>query len=189
MARFTHTIASMTWSFDSLRELMAKATPARSGDYLAGVAASSDAERAAAQMTLAEVPLKHFLQEALIPYEQDEVTRLIIDSHDSAAFAPVSHLTVGGLRDWLLSDAADEAALTALATGLTPEMVAAVSKIMRVQDLVLVAQKTRVVTRFRNTQGCAGACPRACSPTTRPTTRPASPPAWSTACSTATAMP
>ncbi len=156
MARFTHTIASMTWSFDSLRELMAKATPARSGDYLAGVAASSDAERAAAQMTLAEVPLKHFLQEALIPYEQDEVTRLIIDSHDSAAFSPVSHLTVGGLRDWLLSDAADEAALTALAAGLTPEMVAAVSKIMRVQDLVLVAQKTRVVTRFRNTQGLRG---------------------------------
>ncbi|MER0040303.1 ethanolamine ammonia-lyase subunit EutB [Pseudomonas sp. MGal98] len=156
MAGFTHTIGNMTWRFDSLRELMAKASPARSGDYLAEVAAQSDAERAAAQMALAEVPLRHFLQEALIPYEQDEVTRLIIDTHDAAAFAPVSHLTVGGLRDWLLGDAADETSLTALAPGLTPEMAAAVSKIMRVQDLVLVAQKTRVVTKFRNTMGLRG---------------------------------
>jgi len=157
MASFTHTIGNMNWRFDSLRELMAKATPARSGDYLAGVAASSDAERAAAQMALAEVPLKHFLQEALIPYESDEVTRLIIDTHDAQAFAPVSHLTVGGFRDWLLSDVADEASLKALAPGLTPEMVAAVSKIMRIQDLVLVAQKTRVVTRFRKYPGPARA--------------------------------
>lgn len=140
MAGFTHTIGNMNWRFDSLRELMAKASPARSGDYLAEVAAQSDAERAAAQMALAEVPLRHFLQEAVIPYEQDEVTRLIIDTHDADAFAPVSHLTVGGLRDWLLGDAADEASLTALAPGLTPEMAAAVSKIMRGQDLVLVAQ-------------------------------------------------
>ena len=156
MASYSHSMAGQTWRFDSLRELMAKATPARSGDYLAGVAASSDAERAAAQMTLANVPLKTFLQEALIPYESDEVTRLIIDTHDAQAFAPVSHLTVGGFRDWLLCDDADEASLTALAPGLTPEMVAAVSKIMRIQDLVLVAQKTRVVTRFRNTQGLRG---------------------------------
>lgn len=156
MARFTHTIAHMTWSFDSLRELMAKASPARSGDYLAEVAAGSDAERAAAQMALANVPLKHFLQEVLIPYESDEVTRLIIDSHDAEAFAVVSHLTVGGLRDWLLSEQATEASLKALAPGLTPEMAAAVSKIMRIQDLVLVAQKTRVETRFRNTQGLRG---------------------------------
>ncbi|HXR02073.1 MAG TPA: ethanolamine ammonia-lyase subunit EutB, partial [Pseudomonas sp.] len=140
----------------SLRELMAKASPARSGDFLAEVAASSDAERAAAQMALAEVPLKRFLNEALIAYEEDEVTRLIMDSHDKAAFAVVSHLTVGGLRDWLLGDDATQASLKALAPGLTPEMAAAVSKIMRVQDLVLVSQKIRVVTRFRNTVGLRG---------------------------------
>ncbi|WP_295478627.1 ethanolamine ammonia-lyase subunit EutB [uncultured Pseudomonas sp.] len=156
MAGFTHTLAHMTWRFESLRELMAKASPARSGDFLAEVAAQNDAERTAAQMALADVPLKHFLQEAVIPYEKDEVTRLIIDTHDTRAFAPVSHLTVGGLRDWLLSEQADEASLKALAPGLTPEMVAAVSKIMRIQDLVLVAQKTRVETRFRNTQGLRG---------------------------------
>ena len=153
---FSHSIGGMVWRFDSLRELMAKASPARSGDYLAEVAASSDAERAAAQMTLADVPLKQFLTEALVPYEQDEVTRLIVDSHDRAAFAPVSHLTVGGFRDWLLGDDATETSLAALAPGLTPEMAAAVSKIMRVQDLVLVAQKIRVVTRFRNTVGLRG---------------------------------
>jgi ethanolamine ammonia-lyase large subunit len=153
---FVHSIAGQTWRFDSLKELLAKASPARSGDFLAEVAAASDAERAAAQMALADVPLKHFLQEALIPYESDEVTRLIIDSHDAAAFSVVSHLTVGGFRDWLLGDDADEASLRALAPGLTPEMAAAVSKIMRVQDLVLVAQKIRVVTRFRNTVGLRG---------------------------------
>lgn len=156
MTQFAHSVGGQTWRFENLRELMAKATPARSGDYLAGVAAASAAERVAAQMALADVPLKHFLVEAVIPYEQDEVTRLIIDSHDAAAFAPVSHLTVGGLRDWLLSDEADESVLRSLAPGLTPEMAAAVSKIMRVQDLILVAQKIRVVTRFRNTQGLRG---------------------------------
>jgi ethanolamine ammonia-lyase large subunit len=153
---FSHSIGGMVWRFEDLRELMAKASPARSGDFLAEVAASSDAERAAAQMALADVPLKHFLNDALIPYELDEVTRLIMDSHDQAAFAPVSHLTVGGFRDWLLGDDATEASLKALAPGLTPEMAAAVSKIMRVQDLVLVAQKIRVVTRFRNTVGLRG---------------------------------
>jgi ethanolamine ammonia-lyase large subunit len=153
---FMHTVGGLTWRFDSLRQLLAKASPARSGDYLAQVAADSDAERAAAQMALADVPLKRFLTEALIPYEDDEVTRLIIDTHDAAAFAAVSHLTVGGLRDWLLGDQADEISLRALAPGLTPEMAAAVSKIMRVQDLVLVAQKIRVVTRFRNTVGLRG---------------------------------
>ena len=156
MPGYAHSVGGQTWRFDSLRQLMAKASPARSGDSLAGVAAGSDAERVAAQMALAEVPLKRFLDEALIPYEADEVTRLIIDGHDRAAFAPVSHLTVGDFRDWLLGDAADEASLRALAPGLTPEMAAAVSKIMRVQDLVLVAQKIRVVTRFRNTQGLRG---------------------------------
>ncbi|WP_313323627.1 ethanolamine ammonia-lyase subunit EutB [Stutzerimonas nitrititolerans] len=156
MATYSHSIGGQTWRFDSLRELLAKASPLRSGDCLAGVAAASDAERAAAQMTLADVPLKQFLSEAVIAYESDEVTRLIIDSHDAAAFAPVSHLTVGDLRDWLLGDQAGEAELRALAPGLTPEMAAAVSKIMRVQDLILVAQKIRVVTRFRNTMGLRG---------------------------------
>jgi ethanolamine ammonia-lyase large subunit len=156
MASFKHSIGGNTWHFDSLRELMAKASPARSGDQLAGVAAASDAERVAAQMALAELPLRQFLEEALIPYESDEVTRLIIDSHDRAAFAPVSHLSIGDFRNWLLSEQADEDALRALAPGLTPEMVAAVSKLMRVQDLVLVAQKVRVVSRFRNTIGLRG---------------------------------
>ncbi|MEE9101628.1 MULTISPECIES: ethanolamine ammonia-lyase subunit EutB [Pseudomonas] len=156
MSGFVHSVGGQTWRFDSLREVMAKASPARSGDRLAGVAAGSDAERVAAQMALADIPLKRFLDEALIPYESDEVTRLIIDTHDRQAFAPVSHLTVGGLRDWLLGEQADETSLRALAPGLTPEMAAAVSKIMRVQDLVLVAQKIRVVTRFRNTMGLRG---------------------------------
>jgi ethanolamine ammonia-lyase large subunit len=156
MARFVHTVGGEAWSFDSLKTLMAKASPARSGDQLAGVAAASDGERVAAQMALADVPLKHFLSEALIPYETDEVTRLIVDGHDRAAFEPVAHLTVGDFRNWLLGDAATEESLRRLAPGLTPEMVAAVSKIMRVQDLVLVAQKIRVVTRFRNTVGLRG---------------------------------
>ncbi|NPT62281.1 ethanolamine ammonia-lyase subunit EutB [Paraburkholderia elongata] len=153
---YRQTVGGRTYQFGNLKDLMAKATPARSGDYLAGIAAADDEECVAAQMTLAEVPLRTFLNEVLIPYEQDEVTRLIIDEHDTAAFAPVSHLTVGDFRNWLLSDAADEKALTALSPGLTPEMVAAVSKIMRVQDLILVGQKCRVVTRFRNTIGLKG---------------------------------
>ncbi|WP_133862173.1 MULTISPECIES: ethanolamine ammonia-lyase subunit EutB [Pseudomonas] len=156
MSGFQHSVGGQTWRFADLKELLAKATPARSGDVLAGVAAGSDVERVAAQMALAELPLKHFLSEAVIPYEADEVTRLILDSHDAQAFAPVAHLTVGGFRDWLLGTTADEASLAALAPGLTPEMVAAVSKIMRIQDLILVAQKVRVVTRFRNTIGLRG---------------------------------
>ena len=156
MATFVHTVGNQAYRFDSLKDVMAKASPARSGDVLAGIAAGNDRERVAAQMALADIPLGHFLNEALVPYEQDEVTRLILDSHDSAAFAAVSHLTVGGLRDWLLSEQADEDSLRALAPGLTPEMAAAVSKIMRVQDLVLVAQKIRVVTRFRGTMGLRG---------------------------------
>jgi ethanolamine ammonia-lyase large subunit len=153
MNHFSHTIGTRTYGFRDLKDLMAKATPARSGDYLAGVAASSAEERVAAQMTLAALPLGIFLQEVVIPYESDEVTRLIIDSHDAQAFEPVRHMTVGDFRDWLLSDQADEVSLTALAPGITPEMAAAVSKIMRVQDLILVAKKCRVVTRFRNTIG------------------------------------
>jgi ethanolamine ammonia-lyase large subunit len=148
----TH-LAHLTYNFKNLRNLMAKATPARSGDFLAGVAAANNLERVAAQMVLADVPLKQFLNEALVPYEQDEVTRLIIDGHDSTAFSAISHLTVGDFRNWLLSEHASTAVLTAIAPGLTPEMVAAVSKIMRIQDLILVAKKCRIITRFRNTIG------------------------------------
>ena len=150
------TLGHQTLRFGSLREVMAKATPLRSGDALAGLAATTEQERVAARWVLAEVPLQRFLDEALIPYESDEVTRLIIDGHDRAAFAPVSGLTVGGLRDWLLSDAATPAVLERLSAGLTPEMVAAVSKLMRNQDLMLVAKKREVVTRFRNTVGLRG---------------------------------
>ncbi|GGC64027.1 ethanolamine ammonia-lyase subunit EutB [Chelatococcus reniformis] len=142
--------------FADLADLMAKATPLRSGDRLAGIGAGSAEERVAAAMCLADVPLKRFLSEAVVPYETDEVTRLIVDGHDAAAFAPVAHLTVGGFRDWLLSDAAPSEALAALAPGLMPEMVAAVSKLMRNQDLVLVARKCRVATRFRSTIGLPG---------------------------------
>ena len=139
-----------------LRELLAKASPARSGDELAGLAAATAAERVRAQMRIAETPLKAFLAEPIVPYESDEVTRTICDSHDAAAFGPVSHLTVGEFRDWLLSEQATTERLAALAPGLTPEMVAAVSKIMRLQDLVSVGAKCRVVTRFRSTIGLAG---------------------------------
>ena len=150
------TLGHQTHRFGSLREVMAKATPLRSGDALAGLAATTEQERVAARWVLADVPLQRFLDEALIPYDSDEVTRLIIDGHDRAAFAPVSGLTVGGFRDWLLSDAATPAVLERLSPGLTPEMVAAVSKLMRNQDLMLVAKKREVVTRFRNTVGLRG---------------------------------
>ncbi len=153
---YSATLAKTLYRFDDLKTLLARATPARSGDYLAGVAARSDAERVAARMALADVPLKTFLAEALVPYERDEVTRLILDSHDAAAFAPVAGMSVGQFRDWLLSDAATSEALSALAPGLTPEMVAATSKLMRNQDLIAVGRKARVVTRFRTTIGLAG---------------------------------
>src|SRR5262249_19246204 len=138
------------------KALMAKASPARSGDALAGVAAESAEERVAAQTLLADVPLDRFLAEPLVPYEADGVTRLILDGHDSAAFSPVAGRTVGQFRDWLLSYEVNGETLVALAPGLTPEMVAAVSKLMRNQDLVLAAGKRRVVTRFRDTIGLAG---------------------------------
>lgn len=153
---FTHTLGGTRHVFADLKTLLAKATPHRSGDVLAGVAATSAAERMAARLALAELPLSHFLHETVVPYEIDEVTRLIVDTHDTAAFAPVAHLTVGGFRDWLLSNAATSEALAALAPGLTPEMAAAVSKLMRVQDLVLVAKKCRVITAFRDTIGLPG---------------------------------
>ncbi|WP_420153186.1 ethanolamine ammonia-lyase subunit EutB [Siphonobacter sp.] len=150
------TIRGFTYRFPSLRELLAKASPLRSGDQLAGLAAESYEERIAAQMALAEVPLPTFLNEAVVPYERDEVTRLIMDTHPAEVFARIHHFTVGDLRDWLLSDDADTLQLQEIAPALTPEMVAAVSKLMRNQDLILVAQKCEVITRFRNTLGLKG---------------------------------
>ena len=149
-------IGHQHYVFNDLKTLMAKATPLRSGDQLAGVAAENATERVAAQMALADIPLKQFLTEALIDYEQDEITRLIIDEHRSDLFAPISHFTVGDFRNWLLSEDATTQKLQQLALGLTPEMVAAVSKIMRNQDLILVASKCEVITQFRNTIGLKG---------------------------------
>ncbi|MFA0438814.1 ethanolamine ammonia-lyase [Vibrio sp. 10N.286.49.C2] len=144
---------SRIYVFESLADLMAKATPERSGDALAGVCAESAAERVVAQMTLADLPLKTFLNQVVIPYESDEITRLIIDSHDNEAFKSIEHLTVGDFRNWLLSDHADSVAIAQIHQGLTPEMVAAVCKIMRNQDLIQVAKKCQVITAFRNTIG------------------------------------
>ena len=145
-----------SYRFSGLKELMAKATPLRSGDVLAGVAAQSAEENVAAKMALADVPLKRFLDEQVIPYEQDDVTRLIVDNHDATAFQPVAHMTVGAFRDWLLSEEATTEVLSRLAAGITPEMAAATSKIMRNQDLILAARKVEVVTRFRDTVGLKG---------------------------------
>lgn len=153
---FRETIGARSYRFDSLATLLAKASPLRSGDELAGLAADTEEERAAAKMALAAVPLRTFLDEAVIPYEEDEVTRLIIDDHCADAFAPIAHLTVGELREWMLAEATDSQALARVAPGLTPEMVAAVSKLMRNQDLILAARKRPVVTRFRNTVGLPG---------------------------------
>jgi ethanolamine ammonia-lyase large subunit len=153
---FSYASHGCTYRFDDLKALLAKASPRRAGDALAGIAADSEIERAAAKYALADVPLKRFLNEAVIPYEQDDITRLIYDSHQPDAFAPISHLTVGGLREWLLQDEQDSASLARVSRGLTPEMVAAVSKLMRNQDLILVARKCSVVTSFRCTVGLPG---------------------------------
>ena len=153
---YRHTIGLRTYTFADLKTLLARASPLRSGDVLAGVAAATYEEWVAAQFALADVPLHNFLHEALVPYEQDEITRLILDTHHAAAFAGISHFTVGQLRDWLVSEAADTATLQDLAPGLTPEMVAAVSKLMRNQELIAVARRCEVVTRFRNTLGLRG---------------------------------
>ena len=150
------TVGARRYTFPDLKALMAKATPLRSGDQLAGLAAETGEERVAAQFALADLPLSTFLNEHVVAHEHDEVTRLIVDSHDKTAFAPVSHLTVGGFRDWLLSDEATTPVLTALAPGITPEMAAAVSKISRLQDLMVIAAKCSVVTKFRNTVGLPG---------------------------------
>ena len=153
---FTATLGRRRYGFGDLKTLMATATPLRSGDALAGLAAQSGEERVAAQFALADLPLKTFLDQAVVPYEDDEVTRLIVDTHDKDAFAAVSHLTVGGLRDWLLSDDATTETLAALAPGVTPEMAAAVAKISRLQDLMVMAAKCSVVTKFRSTIGLPG---------------------------------
>ena len=156
MLRYVATVGGTRHGFQDLREVMARASPPRSGDALAGLAARSAAERVAARVVLADVPLTRFLEELLVPYEDDEVTRLIVDTHDAAAFAPLRDLTVGQLREWLLAYDTDAEALARAAPGITPEMAAAVSKLMRNQDLVLAARKCRVVTRFRNTLGLPG---------------------------------
>ena len=153
---YAETLGGTRYVFPDLKTLLARATPPRSGDRLAGLAAASMTERVAAQRALADLPLRRVIEDPVVPYEADEITRLIIDTHDRNAFAPIASMTVGELRDWLLSDATGTAALTRLAAGLIPEIVAAVSKIMRLQDLVSVAAKCRVVTRFRNTIGLEG---------------------------------
>jgi ethanolamine ammonia-lyase large subunit len=153
---YRQSIKSKTYTFADLKTLLAKATPKRSGDELAGVAAKSAEERVAAQMILADLPLKVFLNEALVPYEKDEVTRLIIDTHDSEAFSSISHLTVGDFRNYLLNESTHSGTLQTIQKGITPEMAAAVSKIMRIQDLITVAAKCEVVTKFRNTIGLKG---------------------------------
>jgi len=150
------TIRNHTYVFEDLKQLLAKASPFRSGDALAGLAAERYEERVAAQLLLADVLLKTFLIEHVIPYQTDEVTRLIIDTHDANAFAAISHLTVGEFRDWLLSDGVDKKVLQQLAPGITPEMAAAVSKLMRNQDLITVSKKCEVITCFRNTIGLSG---------------------------------
>jgi ethanolamine ammonia-lyase large subunit len=156
MSRYAATVGRTRHVFADLKEVMAKASPPRSGDDLAGIAAGSAQERVAARTVLAGLPLDRFLAEPLVPYEDDDVTRLILDGHDAAAFAPVKDLTVGEFREWLLAYETDATRLAALAAGLTPEMAAAVSKLMRNQDLVLVARKCQVTTRFRNTIGLPG---------------------------------
>jgi ethanolamine ammonia-lyase large subunit len=153
---YRQAIDATSYVFDDLRDLLARATPPRSGDRLAGVAADSAEQMVAARMALANVPLKQFLTETVVPYEDDEVTRLIVDTHDVAGFAAISSLTVGGFRDWLLSDLASSEVLKQVARGITPEMAAAVSKLMRNQDLILVAKKCAVTSAFRNTIGLKG---------------------------------
>jgi ethanolamine ammonia-lyase large subunit len=153
---YRHTIDATSYAFDDLCDLLAKATPPRSGDRLAGIAADSAEQMIAARIALADVPLQQFLLENVIPYEDDEVTRLIVDTHDIKAFAAIASLTVGGFRDWLLSDAATSEVLGLVSRGITPEMAAAVSKLMRNQDLILVAKKCQVTTAFRNTIGLRG---------------------------------
>ncbi|MDB5326757.1 MAG: ethanolamine ammonia-lyase [Phycisphaerales bacterium] len=154
--RYATTLRKRSWQFADLKEVMAKATPRRSGDELAGLAAATDTERVAARTVLADLPLSHFLEHQVVSYEADEVTRLIVDTHDAKAFEPVAGLTVGQFREWLLDYETTTEDLTALSPGLTPEMVAAVSKVCRNQDLILIASKCQVLTKFRSTIGLRG---------------------------------
>src|SRR5262245_1435932 len=156
LVMYSTTIGSHRYSFRDLANLLAKASPLRSGDQLAGLSADTAEERIAAQLVLADLPLAAFLHEQVVPYEACEVTRLIVDKHDQKAFAPFAHLTVGEFRDWLLSDEATTSALATLAPGVMPEMAAAVSKISRLQDLMVMAERCSVITRFRNTVGLPG---------------------------------
>ena len=153
---YKHTVNNIVFAFDTLAELMAKASPLRSGDVLAGIAAKSYQERVAAQMTLAEIPIREFLNKPLVPYETDEVTRLIIDSHDKDNFKSISHLTVGDFRNYLLENNVQKKELTSIQKSITPEIAAAVSKIMSLQDLILVSSKCEVITKFRTTVGLKG---------------------------------
>ncbi len=156
MAKYRYQLGDQIYQFQTLAEVMAKASPLRSGDQLAGVSAHSAEERVVAQMFLADLPLKVFLEEPLIPYEKDEITRLIVDEHDARAFIEISHLTVGDFRNWLLQETTTHIELERVRAGITPEMAAAVCKIMKNQDLILVAKKCQVITRFRNTIGLSG---------------------------------
>jgi ethanolamine ammonia-lyase large subunit len=153
---YKHTVNNIVYVFNSLAELMAKATPLRSGDVLAGIAAKSYQERVAAQMALSEIPIGEFLNKPLIPYETDEVTRLIFDSHDQENFKSISHLTVGDFRNYLLDNTVQKNELTSIQKSITPEIAAAVSKIMSLQDLILVSSKCEVITKFRSTVGLKG---------------------------------
>src|ERR1700722_123887 len=153
---YSATIGSRRYAFRDLKDLLAKASPLRSGDQLAGIAAETAEERVAAQYALADVPLATFLEDPVVPYDIDEVTRLIIDTHDSAAFAPIAALNVGGFRDWLLADETTTQVLSAVASGITPEMAAAGSKISRLQEPLVIAAQCSVVTAFRNSVGLPG---------------------------------
>ena len=179
---FSHTLGKTRYVFSDLRELLAKATPLRSGDVLAGLAAESAEQRVAAQLALADLPLAHFLSEQVVPYESDEVTRLIVDTHNAEAFAPIRSFTVGELRNWLLSDNATPARIAALAPGLTPEMAASVSKLMRVQDLSPPRGRFASSRDSAPPSACQAASARASSPTTPPTRPSALPPPLSMAC-------
>lgn len=152
--KFSIKVRETSFSFKDLKTLLAKASVEKSGDVLAGIAAESNLERVAAQMVLADLPLAHFLEELLIPYEEDEVSRLIIDSHDRESFKTLAGFTVGEFREWLLQT--DGEVIKSLTKGFTPEMAAAVSKLMRNQDLIAVAQKLEVMTKFNNTIGLKG---------------------------------
>ena len=156
LPRYHVDLRHIRYRFEDLRALLAAASPHRSGDELAGIAAASAEQRVAARIALADLTLAAVMADPVVPYEDDEVTRLIVDRHDPAAFAAIAHLTVGGFRDWLLDDATDGATIAAAAPGITPEMAAAACKLMRNQDLIAVARKIRVVTRFRGTIGLAG---------------------------------